>query len=358
MPGALSIYIARRFTATLLLILFGVASVLFLAAYVDTLVHFTDEEGFSALLGLRLALMRVPYMMELVLPFVFLFGALISLIGLSRSLELVVARASGVSVWGFMRAPFVVALLFGVLATAVLNPVAVALRDHGANMEAELSGKPDWTRDGQWFRQEGRDGPSIVYASSADFTRLVLFGVTAFVFDKEGHFHEKVTAPRAEYHGDEWVLGDAVVVSASMAPHNVPTYRLPTSMDAAQMRRSFIQPEAISVWALPEFIRTAERMGLAPARFQVQLHELICRPVFLLAMVMIAATVGLRFGRDGGLWRLALTGAAAGFLLYAFSEILSDLGSNGIINPVLAAWLPPIVVLTFGATALLFQEDG
>ena len=75
-------------------------------------------------------------------------------------------------------------------------------------------------------------------------------------------------------------------------------------------------------------------------------------------MVMIAATVSLRLTRYGGTWRLVLTGAAIGFLLYAFTEIVSDLGGNGIIDPVLAAWLPPIVALTFGATALLFQEDG
>jgi lipopolysaccharide export system permease protein len=75
-------------------------------------------------------------------------------------------------------------------------------------------------------------------------------------------------------------------------------------------------------------------------------------------MVMIAATVSLRLSRYGGAWRLILTGVGAGFLLYALTEIVSDLGGNGIINPVLAAWLPPLVALTFGATALLYLEDG
>jgi len=114
----------------------------------------------------------------------------------------------------------------------------------------------------------------------------------------------------------------------------------------------------MSVWVLPDFIATARRMGLNPDKFRVELHTLIGRPVFLLAMVMIAATVSLRLTRYGGLWRLILTGAAIGFLLYAFSEIAGDLGGNGLIDPALAAWLPPLVALTFGATALLFQEDG
>jgi lipopolysaccharide export system permease protein len=68
--------------------------------------------------------------------------------------------------------------------------------------------------------------------------------------------------------------------------------------------------------------------------------------------------VSLRLTRYGGTWRLILTGVAAGFLLYAFGEIVSDLGGNGIIDPVLAAWLPPLVALILGATALLYQEDG
>jgi lipopolysaccharide export system permease protein len=75
-------------------------------------------------------------------------------------------------------------------------------------------------------------------------------------------------------------------------------------------------------------------------------------------MVLIASNVSLRPSRLGGHWRLMLTGVIAGFLLYVVTEIVGDLGANGVIDPVLAAWLPPIAALTFGATMLLYQEDG
>jgi lipopolysaccharide export LptBFGC system permease protein LptF len=64
-----------------------------------------------ALGGLWLSILRVPMLLDTVLPFAFLFAALLSLLGLSRKLELVVARASGVSVWGFLKGPVVVAML-------------------------------------------------------------------------------------------------------------------------------------------------------------------------------------------------------------------------------------------------------
>jgi lipopolysaccharide export system permease protein len=357
LPRVLSRYFARRFTATLFLML-GVGSlIIFLADYVEVLRRFSDEEDYTSLIGLQLAAMHVPILLDTALPFALLFAALLTLLDLSRRLEIVVVRASGVSVWGFLRAPFAIAILFGAAATTILNPIAVSMKDKAENLEAELHGQTLWG-NGYWFRQEGGGGSSIVHVASAEAKGTKIFGVTAFVYDDAGRFREKIEAPHGEYAPGKWVLTDGTVVSAEMAPHPVARYELPTSLTADEIRRRFVEPETISVWSLPGFIATAERTGLNPGPFQVAFHALVNRPVFFLAMVLIAATVSLRLTRYGGTWRLILTGATIGFLLYAFGEIASDLGGNGIINPVLAAWLPPIVALTFGATALLFQEDG
>ncbi len=357
MPRVLSRYIARQFTVTLLLMLVAGCIIIFLADYVEVLRRFSDEPGFTGLLGLALAGMHVPILLDSALPFAFLFAALISLIDLSRKLELVVARASGVSAWGFLRAPFAVAIIFGIAATALLNPLAVGLKGRSENIEAQLLGRTSWG-SGNWFRQESGDGTSIVHAASAEADSGAILGVTAFVYDNAGRFKEKIEAARAEYAPGRWVLTDATVTSADQAPHVVARYELPTLLTASEVERRFIEPETISVWSLPGFIKTAERTGLDPDPFRVAFHTLLGRPVFLIAMVLIAATVSLRLSRYGGTWRLILTGATIGFLLYAFSQIASDLGGNGIIPPVLAAWLPPIVALTLGATTLLFQEDG
>jgi lipopolysaccharide export system permease protein len=354
----LSLYIARRFIAMLALIFAAVAIIILLADYVEVLRRFSDRAAFTSLLGLQLALMRVPFLLDAAVPFAFLFAALLSLLTLSRKLELVIARASGVSVWGFLRAPFAVAILFGVLASGLLNPLAVKLEEAAENMEAELSGSAARGEAGVWFRQDSAAGPSIVNGGSVREDGMALFGVTAFVFDADGEFREKVTAPRAEYAETRWILTNARVVPASSAPRLAERYDLPTDLAADELRRSVFQPEAVSLWSLPGFIAAADSTGVDSDRFRLAFHLLLSRPLFLLAMVTIAATVSLRLSRFGGAWRLILTGAAAGFLLYVLTEIVSDLGANGIIDPILAAWLPPIVALTLGATALLYQEDG
>ena len=354
----LDLYIARRFAATLALIVAAVGVIIFLADYVEVLRRFSDEPGFSTLTGFKLALMRVPILVDTGLPFAFLFAALLSLLSLSRKLELVVARASGVSVWEFLRPAFAVAVLFGAAATALLNPLAVDLKERAERLEAELSGDGGRGSEGHWFRQESAAGASIVHSGSVGDGGLTLFGVTAFVFDGQGQFREKVTARRADFARGYWVLSNAEVISAAHPPQRLDAYELPTDLDAEEVARSVADPEAISVWSLPAFIETAERTGLDSDGFRLAFHALLNRPLFLVAMVMIAATVSLRLSRYGGTWRLIMTGVAGGFLLYILSEIISDLGGNGIIDPILAAWLPPLIALTFGATVLLHQEDG
>ena len=353
----LSLYIARRFFVTLAIIVIAVGLIALLAEYLEVVRRHADEEAFTAFLGLRLAAMHALTLLDGLLPFAFLFGAVISLIDLSRKSELVVARASGVSAWRFLSGPFAVALAFGVFSTALFNPLAVSMKERAKVIEAELTGKAPRV-EGVWFRQTAEGRQSIMHAGSASADGDTLFGVTAFVFDQEGDFLEKASAPRAEFEEDRWALRDALLMSATTAQQPVERYEVPTRLRAEELRRSFVSPEAISIWSLPGFIETAKRTGVDPAGFTVAYHALLNRPLMLLAMVLIAATVSLRLTRRGGVWWLVLTGAVVGFLLYALSEIVGDLGSNGIINPVLAAWLPPSVALLLGATALLYQEDG
>ena len=357
-PSRLSLYIGRRFCAALAAVLCGTSAIIFIAEYIEALRRYSDEPAFDPLLGAKLASMRLPLVVDDILPFTFLFAALISLLGLSGKLELVIARASGVSVWGFLRAPFAVAVIVGALATLLFNPVAVELRARSGAVTAALSDSAPRRDEGHWLRQDGAGGSSVVYSGSVSDNGQALIGVTAILLNDAGRFREKVTAARAEFAQDRWILSEAQVISASSAPRQVARYELPTDLDAEELQRSVLRPRAASVWSLPGFIQTAERTGVSSDRFRLDFHSLVNRPLFLMAMVAIAATVSLRLTRYGGTWRLILTGVVVGFLLYVVTAIIGDLGGHGIINPILAAWLPPIIALTFGATALLYQEDG
>lgn len=358
LPGVLWFYIARRFTTAICLMLIGVVTIVFLVEFVELVRRYGSAPEFTVLVGLQLALMRTPTIFEEVLPFAFLFGSILCLLQLSKRLELVIARATGVSAWQFLTAPIVIAILFGVLSVTAINPITISMKSTASRIEVSLSGKRKRAEDEYWFRQDSQAGASIVRARGADTAELRLIDVTAFAFDANGGFREKIKARAATFADGYWTLIDTVVTSTGQPPVSRPAYRLDTYLSADELRRTLTQPDALSIWSLPTFIETAERTGLNTDRFRLAFHAQLARPLLLIAMVMIAATVSLRLFRHGGTGQLVMTGIAAGFLLYVLTKITSDLGGNGIINPTLAAWGPSIIALTFGATALLYLEDG
>src|SRR5258708_11323187 len=89
------------------------------------------EATFLALL--EMAVLKQPHMAQQIMPFAILFGTMMAFWRMTRSNELVVARAAGVSVWQFLTPPLGLAALVGVLAVAVFNPITSVMQ---ASLEA------------------------------------------------------------------------------------------------------------------------------------------------------------------------------------------------------------------------------
>ena len=83
----------------------------------------------------------MPFVTERVVPFAVLVASMFCYLNLSRRLELVVARAAGVSAWQFITPALVIALLIGVGITTVYNPISATLREQSTRLEAELFGR-------------------------------------------------------------------------------------------------------------------------------------------------------------------------------------------------------------------------
>ena len=136
------------------------------------------------------------------------------------------------------------------------------------------------------------------------------------------------------------------------------SYRLATNLTLAQVRESFATPETVPFWQLPTYIDMADRAGLGAAGYRLQYQKLLARPFLLAAMVMLAASVSLRFFRFGGVQKMVLSGISAGFLLFVLSKVTEDMSKAELMSPVAAAWIPVFVGGLTGFVALLYQEDG
>jgi len=355
-------YFAGRFVVSAVGVFASIFLLLVLVDYIEMVRKTSGLASASAVMVAETSLFRVPQLLEKMMPFCVLIGAMTCYLALSRRLELVVARAAGVSAWQFIAPALASAILLGTLATVIYNPVSANLSELSKRMEAELFGSAPGggvqDASGFWINQVNSDGQVIINAARSERQGVRLTGLTLFRFDTNNQFKERLEAREATLEDGHWLFKSVRRFSLDSPPVDQESWILATTLTPAQVRNSFSTPETVSFWQLPTYIRSSESSGFATAGYRLQYQKLLAQPFLLAAMVMLAAAVSLRFFRMGGVQKMVLSGVGAGFLLYVLSKVTEDLSKAELMHPIAAAWLPVFVGGLTGFLALLYQEDG
>lgn len=356
-------YIGFLFLKWILGLLVGAVLLAFLIDVLELLRSTADAPDFEPLTVLAVSALRVPLIAEDILPFAVLLGSMAALLNLSRRSELAVSRAAGLSVWQFTAPGIVVALLIGIVATALYNPLATRLKADSDRLAASgVAGRAvallSDSSSATWLRQHTDEGDAVIkVAGIADGGRILLDPIF-WEFDKTGRLARRIEASGATLGTKLFRLSEARIFEPNSEPQTKSTMVVPTTLTPDQVNQRLAAPNSVSFWALPEMARQAVNAGLPTSRFELQFDVLLLRPALLAAMTLIAATVSLGMSRRGNVGRMILGGVTAGFMLYVLTEVFGDLGSEGLVNPLIAAIAPAFIALSLGSTVLLFREDG
>lgn len=361
MVSTLSRYFARFFTVSTITIFIAICALILLIDYIELMRRTSAVETASALDVARTSLYHVPQIAERLMATCIQVGTMVCYLTLSRRLELVVARASGISAWQFLMPSVVVAMILGVLATTLFNPLSATLQERAKRSEAGYFGQLPQNfhaKTGFWVSQTTAEGKAIINAGGSIEQGQRLTGITVFRFDSASQFIERIEAREATLEDGFWVLRDARTYALNTPIKAEAIRKLKTNLSRSQVLESFATPETVSFWQLPEYIATSEKSGIAAAGYRLQYHRLLSRPFLFAATVFLAGSLSLRTFRFGGVQKMILGGVAAGFLLYVLAKVTEDLGTAELMHPVVAAWLPIVVGGLVGFMGLLYQEDG
>jgi lipopolysaccharide export system permease protein len=353
------VYVARRFVRAAAAVVVGMFLLVVMIDYIELTRRAANVGDTPAWFVAMTSLYRVPQIVERLFPFAILVAAMIAYLNLSRRNELVIARAAGMSAWQFVAPAVAAAFVIGIAIAALYNPLATKMAENAKRFEEKIFGARGSTNAGRfWLRQRSGDTQSVLYAASSRAQGESLSGVSVFSFDRDGRFAERIEAESATLEPGQWRLTNTRVFSPATQPKTLASYVLKTDLSAEQVRESLAATDTISFWDLPKYIDLAERAGLVAAGYRFQYQSLLARPFLLAGMVLLAASVSLRFFRFGGVQGMILSGLGAGFLLYVLSKVTEDLSKAALISSVTAAWLPVVLGALTGILVLLFQEDG
>lgn len=363
----LALYIGRRFLWLVFIVTLVFTGLLL---PIDLMEQLRRLDGQDAGLGdgLRLAALNLPAALYQILPLIVILATLALFLALARSSELVVVRAAGRSAVRALLAPVIAALLLGIVALMIANPIVAATQGmyerQIAQFRTGISSVMSVSEEGVWLRQGDANGQTVIRAVRSSLGGTVLFEVTFIAFDADGTPIERVDADRAELSDGSWLLLNAKrwPLGSSDNPErdaiSEPFSTLPSTLTEDQIRDSFGVPSSIPIFQLPAFIQQLDAAGFSGRTHRVWLHMELANPFMLAAMVMIGAAFTMRHVRAGRSGTMVLLALMLGFGIFFLRSFAQTLGENGQLPVALAAWSPPLAAILLSLGVILQLEDG
>ena len=360
-------YFARRFFWGFLLITGVLSALVILVDLIDQTRRFGDLGlRFGEILGLTL--LNTPQTINQILPLIMILATVVLFLSLARSSELVVTRAAGRSAMTTLLAPLTVALVIGLLAVAMFNPIVAASSKRYVQLSetyrAGGASALSISDEGLWLRQGSSQGQTVIRAWRSNADASVLYDVTFISYAPEGGPVRRIEAESAALQEGSWLLKNAkswplqagINSEGNAEVHAALT--IPSSLTLDRIRESFGTQAAVSIYDLPGMIDQLDQSGFSPRRHKVWLQAELARPLFLMSMVLVASAFTMRHTRFGGTGIAVLSAVLLGFGLYFIRSFAQILGENGQIPILLAAWTPPLAATLLALGLLLHAEDG
>ena len=293
-----------------------------------------------------------PQFVYYVLPISALVSTLVTVGLLTRTSELTVMKACGISLYRVAVPFFCFALLWsGALFGMSESFLADANRRANELRRVIRGGSPQYVDILQRRWLAGEDGTIYNYAHF-DPVERALYGLTAYRFaEGEWRLAERLFAGTA-VHEDGWQGRDTWV-------RGFGDDRSPGAFEAsAQLELPIAPPEAFATerpdaermnyQELDRYIGELSASGFDVVPLRVELQRKLSFPFVTLILTLIAVPFAVTIGRHG-----ALSGMGVGILLalsyWVVVSIFAAIGSAGILTPLLAAWAPNVL---FGGSAV------
>ena len=361
--GTLFRYFALRFVGWVTLCLLGLASIISLIQTVELVRRVSVLTSAPPDINfLKMALLNLPAVIELILPFAMLAGAMLCFSSWNRSNEFVAVRGFGQSVWAALGPALFSAFFIGMLLVTVINPIgAVTSKRHESQM-AEIFGESDdnfsISTSGIWIRDTLETGKLIIRGDALNAETASIINPVIYLYHDNIHLKALYKASSMQLTDKGWMLDRASRWQKDGQKTDLGNLLLPTGLDALDLRQSGLRPQSISVYLLPDFIDALERAGIPATDHRFYLYKTLSVPLLMIGIAMLAARVTLTNISRGRRSRLFLRGAFLAIVIFIFSYFMQILGSSLQVPMSVAAWTPAIAISLVGAIILARTDES
>ncbi len=309
-------------------------------------------------------ILRLPAMIQQILPVSVLIGALTCFTGLARNSEMSALRASGVTIYRIVTMLLPTVALIAVCHFVIADQIAPRSEQAftvwwGSHAPVVKTSK-DETKVAKkaktvWFRT----GPYLVYAESASADGRQLNGLRIYHRDATGRLDQRIVARSAVLgpHG-KWRLQGSDLLDVSPTQLN-PALRADrlwnTDLAPADVVSVFSPDDRISSGRALRAISGDRPADKSPAFYATRVQRALAEPLAALVMLLLAAPAALAQQRSNQT-SLLLFSLGAGLLFMMVDGVLTALGQTNVLPPVLGAWAGPLLFSALAGAAMVHLE--
>jgi LPS export ABC transporter permease LptG/LPS export ABC transporter permease LptF len=356
-PKLLDLYVATMYFRVLLLCIAGMSGLFYLATFIDLSDKLFKGTATAETL-LRYFWWSTPQYLYYIIALAVLMAAVATVGALSKSSELIVMRACGISLYRTAVPLMLSALVASAGLFALEERVLAPANRRAKELDYIIRGQTPRRFDAlnrRWIT--GPDGRVYHYQFYSPSERE-LNGVTVLTFaDDAGAVRERSFArvakagPVPEGAGD-WQARQGWTRTFNRDATIASFTRFDETTLALATPETFVTqippPEQMDYQQLLRYIEDVRAAGHDVREHEVALYRKIAFPFVTLVMTLIGVPFAVTTGRRGALYGIAI-GVVLALTYWTMISIFAALGAGGAMPPMLAAWAPNLI---FGAGAV------
>ena len=350
----LSRYTGINTVRAILTVLLVIVAIDTLGALVDGIGDLRNQYVFSELL-LYLAL-TLPERLYEHIPLASLIGCIIGLGAMAGNSELVILRATGISlvrIVGFVLKPVIALIIAGVLIGELIVPYTTQLAENRrtlmrSDMGEQLVDTGLWTKEGNEFIH-----------FTAIYPNGTLYGVSRYHFDAEQRLQQVSFSQKVSFQGNYWLEEDGRVTSFLKNRVDISTFdrrRWESSLNPELLTLVALPPNLLGIESLYHYAAYLDSQNNDSSRHRLSFWSKVLQPVTIASLVLVA--ISFVFGplRQVTMGFRVFVGVLVGVVFNTVQDILGPASLVYGFSPLVAVLLPAAVLALIGL--LLLKKAG
>lgn len=353
-PTLLDLYVGKRYLRVLGLTFFGLMGLFYISTVIDLSEKLLKGQTTAARLIAYLIYMTPEYLYY-VIPMAVLLAVLVTMGILTKTSELTIMRACGISLYRAAAPLLMLGLVAGGFIFLIQERALARGKMQAAKINREMRGLEPISTSLTRSWQSGRAGQIYHYGSFNPRTRELL-GVSIYEIDQQAwRLVRQTYTPRMRFRGGAW-QADAGWIQTFPENGTPKRSALPAGPMAGIEPPDYFgsetsQPDHMNLRQLRQYVADLESSGADASPARVAYHSKIAFPFVTVVMTLLAVPFAVTTGRRGALYGIGL-GIALSIAYWFILTIFAAAGAAEVLPPALAAWAPNLFFAA-GATYLL-----